>query len=155
MLKVFKMKYKLEMYEVLRPMFDPKGYAREVLQIGSVVKHVTTIEDYWEDCRDEFESWDCAFSKLIVEQAKIYSNNLDVKGLEDDGQHMYSNTYFSKIRNTPISLKPYVDFEEDLDTLMAKIIKRTGKWVKWIAKRSQTKGTPTQASPSAVTSSSS
>ena len=29
--KVFKMKYKLEMYEVLRPMFDSNRYAREVL----------------------------------------------------------------------------------------------------------------------------
>ena len=56
MLKVFEMKYKLEIYEVLRPMFDPKGYSREVLQIGSVVKHITTIEDYWVDFRDEFKS---------------------------------------------------------------------------------------------------
>ena len=42
-LKVFEMKYNLEMYEVLRPMFDPNGYAREVLQIGNVIKHVPTI----------------------------------------------------------------------------------------------------------------
>ena len=31
MLKVFKMKYQLEMYEFLRPMFNPNGYARDVL----------------------------------------------------------------------------------------------------------------------------
>lgn len=31
MLKVFKIKYKLEMYEVLRPLFDLNGYTREVL----------------------------------------------------------------------------------------------------------------------------
>ena len=31
MLKVFEMKYKLEMYEVLRPMFDLNRYDREVL----------------------------------------------------------------------------------------------------------------------------
>ena len=55
-LKVFKMKYKLEMYEVMRPMFDPNGYARDVLQIGSVIKHIITVEDYWADCKDEFES---------------------------------------------------------------------------------------------------
>ncbi len=56
MLKVFEMKYELEMYEVLRPMFDLNGYASEVFQIGSVIKHITTIEDYWVDCKDEFES---------------------------------------------------------------------------------------------------
>ena len=31
MLKVFEMKYKLEAYEVLRPMFNLNGYARDVL----------------------------------------------------------------------------------------------------------------------------
>ena len=31
MLKDFEMKYRLEMYENLRPMFNPNGYAREVL----------------------------------------------------------------------------------------------------------------------------
>ena len=69
------------------------------------------------------------FSRLIVGQVKRYGVNLDVEGLEDDGQHMYKNTYVTKIRNTLISSKPYVDVEEDLDTLMEKIIKRTRKWV--------------------------
>lgn len=55
MLKMFEMKYKLEMYEVLRPMFDLNEYAREVLQIGSMIKHITTVEDYWDDCKDEFQ----------------------------------------------------------------------------------------------------
>ena len=56
MVKAFKNKYKLEEYEVVRPMFNPNGYVREVLQIGSVIKHITTIEDYWTDCKDELES---------------------------------------------------------------------------------------------------
>ena len=29
--KTFETKYSLEMYEVVRPMFDPRGYARDVL----------------------------------------------------------------------------------------------------------------------------
>ena len=85
MLKVFEMKYKLEMYKVLRPMFDPNGYARDVLQIGSVIKHVTTIEDYWVDCKDEFESRDHVFARLTVDQVKMYKVNIDVEGVEDDG----------------------------------------------------------------------
>ena len=56
MLKAFEMKYKLEAYEVMRPMFDLNGYVRDVLQIASVIKHITTVEDYWVDCKDEFES---------------------------------------------------------------------------------------------------
>lgn len=31
MMKVFEKKYKLDMYEVLRPMFDLNGYAKDVL----------------------------------------------------------------------------------------------------------------------------
>ena len=56
MLKAFENKYKLEEYEVVRPMIDPNRYARDVLQIGIVIKHVTTMEDYWVDCKDELES---------------------------------------------------------------------------------------------------
>ena len=55
MLKEFEMKYKLDAYKVIRPMFNLNGYVRDVLQIGSVIKHITTIEDYWADCKDEFE----------------------------------------------------------------------------------------------------
>ena len=71
-----------------------------------------------------------------MEQIKTYDINLNVEGLEDDGQHMYSYTYLTKIRSTPISSEPYEDVEEDLDVMMARIIKRTGKWVEWTAKRS-------------------
>lgn len=71
MLKVFEMKYKLDMYEVLRPMFDPNGYAWDVLQIGTVIKHITRIKDYSIDCKDEFKSHDQAFTRLIVDQVKM------------------------------------------------------------------------------------
>ena len=71
------------------------------------------------DCKDELESCDRAFARLTVEQVKMYGINLDVEGLEDDGQNMYSNTYLTKLRNTPISSEPYVDIEEDLDVMMA------------------------------------
>ena len=110
-LKAFESKYKLEEYEVVRPMFDPNGYARDVLQIGSVIKHVTTMEDYWADCKNELESRDRAFSRFTVDQVKTYGINLDVEGIEDDGQNMYNNTYLTKLRNTPISSEPYVDIE--------------------------------------------
>ena len=100
-------------------MFDLNGYAKEFLQIGSVIKHISIVEDYWEDCRDEFESQDHAFSRLIVEKIKTYGINFNVEGLEDDGQNMYSNKYLTKIRNTPIILEPYENVEEDLDVMMA------------------------------------
>ena len=108
-LKAFERKYKLEEYEVVRPMFDPNGYARDVLQIGSVIKHVTTLEDYWADCKSELESRDRAFARFTVEQVKMYGVNLDVEGIEDDGQNMYSNTYLTNLINTPVSSEPYFE----------------------------------------------
>ena len=145
-LKEFESKYKLKEYEVVRPMFDPNGYARDVLQIGSIIKYVTTMEDYWVDCKDELENRDCAFAKFTIDQIKTYGINLDVEGLEDDGQNMYNNTYLTKLRDTPISSKPYVDIEEDLDVMMARIIKRTRKWVEWTSKKGRSKSKATQAS---------
>lgn len=61
----------------------------------------------------------------------MYKVNIDVEGVEDDGQNMYSNTYFTKLRGTPISLEPYEETVEDLDMMMARIYKRIGKWVEW------------------------
>ena len=120
-------------------MFDPNGYARDLLQIGSVIKHMTTMEDYWVDCKSELESRDRAFARFTIDQVKTDGTNLDVEGLEDDGQNMYSNTYLTKLRNTPISFEPYVEIEEHFDVMMARIIKRTGKWVEWIAKKGRRK----------------
>ena len=145
-LKAFESKYKLEEYEVVKPMFDPNGYARDVLQIGSVIKHVTTMEDYWADCKDELESRDRAFARFTVEQVKMYGVNLDVEGIEDDGQNIYSNTYVTKLRNTPVSSEPYINVEENFDVMMARIIKRTGKWVEWTAKKGQSRSKAAQAS---------
>ena len=85
----------------------------------------------------------------------MYGINLDVEGIEDDGQNMYSNTYLTKLRNTPISSEPYVDIEEDFNVMMARIIKRTGKWVEWTAKKGRSKGKTTQASPATATPASS
>ena len=68
---------------------------------------------------------------------------------------MYSNTYLTKLRNTLISFEPYVDVEENLDVMMARIIKRTGKWVEWTAKKGWSKSNTTQDSPAATTPTSS
>ena len=43
---VFEKKYKLDMYEFLRPMFDPNRYAKDVLKIKSVIKNITMMEVY-------------------------------------------------------------------------------------------------------------
>ena len=86
---------------------------------------------------------------------KTYGIDLNVQKLDDYGKNRYSNTYLNKIRNTPIISEPYVDVQEDFDVMMARIIKRTRKWVEWMAKRSQSKSTTTQSSLVATTPTSS
>ncbi len=77
---------------------------------------------------------------------KLYKVNIDVEGVEDDGQNMYSSTYLENLIGTPISLEPYEDIGEELDIMMAQIYKRTKKWVEWnIARSSWRKGISTQA----------
>ena len=107
------------------------------------------------DCKNELESRDRAFARFTVDQVKTYGINLDVEGIEDDGQNMYSNTYLTKLRDTPISFEPYVDIEEYFDVMMARIIKRIGKWVEWIAKKGWSKSKTTQASLATTTPASS
>lgn len=132
-------------------MFDPNRYARDVLQIGSVIKHITTIEDYQANCRDEFESCDHAFIRLTMDQLKMYEVDLDVEGVEDDGKNMYSNTDLTKLKGTTISFEPYKDVGEDLDVMMAWITKRIEKWTQWTTtSKSQSKSAIAQASLAAV-----
>ncbi len=86
----------------------------------------------------------------------MYKVNIDVDGIEDDSQNMYRNTYLTKLRNTSISSEPFEDAMEDLDMMMARIYKRTRKWVKWTTtRRSRSKGASTQSSPKVVATSSS
>lgn len=68
---------------------------------------------------------------------------------------MYRNTYLIKLRNTPISSEPYVNIEENFYVMMARIIKRTGKWVEWIAKKGRSRGKGSQPSSTTGTPSSS
>ena len=72
MLKAFEIKYKLEAYEVMRLGFYLNGYTRVVLRIGSVIKHVKSIEDYWIDCKHELEIWNRAFVRLKWKSENIW-----------------------------------------------------------------------------------
>ena len=45
----------------------------------------------------------------------MYKINIDVEGVEDDGQNMYNNTYLTKLRSNLIRLEPYEDAGEELD----------------------------------------
>lgn len=122
------------MYKVLRPMFDPNRYAREVLQIKSLIKHINMVKDYQVDCKYEFESQDHAFSRFIVGQVNFYQIDIDVEGIQEEGKNMYSNTYLTKLRGLPINSKPYEDVAKEIDVMVSQIVKRTRKWVKWIEK---------------------
>ena len=49
------------------------------------MRHITIVEDYWANYRDEFKSCDHAHARLTIGQVKTYGIDLDVEGLEDDG----------------------------------------------------------------------
>ena len=99
-------------------MFDPNGYAREVLHLGRVIKNITIVKDYQVDYKDKFESQDCAFSRFTVGQVKLHQIDIDVKGIEDNEQNMYRNAYLMKLKGLPINSKPYEDVVEELDIMV-------------------------------------
>ena len=78
--------------------------------------------------------------------------NIDVEGVEDDGQNMYNTTYLTKLRNTPISSKSVEEIIEDLDVMMARIYKRIRKWVEWTTTwKKQSKVVSNQSTPDVAT----
>ena len=60
------------------------------------------LEDYWVDCADEFESREKFYSRLTVQQIKLYNVDIDVDGVKDDGLHMQTFTYLKRSKGTPI-----------------------------------------------------
>jgi hypothetical protein len=78
----------------------------------------------------------------------MYNVDIDVTDVEDDGLHMFRDTYEKKIHPAPISLEPTNDTTDSMDVLMEKIYNRTKKWVEWIVTRKKrTKGASAQATP--------
>ena len=73
--------------------------------------------------------------RLTIDKVKFYKVDINVEDIDDDGQNMFNTTYLTKIRPTPINSEPFVNTLENLDTLMAKIIKRNKKWVEWMHAR--------------------
>ena len=85
MIKEFKKKYKLDMYEELRPIFDLYRYTKDVLQISGIMKHVVTMEDYWANYQDEFKSCDRIFARVTMDQIRFFKVDINVEDIEDDG----------------------------------------------------------------------
>lgn len=84
----------------------------------------------------------------MVNQIKFYKVDIDIEGIDDDDKNMFSTTYETKIRPTPIRSELVKDIKEDLDVIMEKIYRRTNKWVEWmVTQKNKTRATSPQSTP--------
>ena len=70
----------------------------------------------------------------------MYSDDVDVFDLVDDGSYMYPSTY-EQVKKTPIvSTLPEGPVVNTMEVLMHGIIKRIDKWVEWTRARNKRTG---------------
>lgn len=55
-------------YYVAHTNFDNKGYAQTHLRLRPGLSHIPQLEDFWEDCYDEFEVKKRMWSRFMVNQ---------------------------------------------------------------------------------------
>lgn len=135
LVKIFESKIKLIYYEVISPQYDPVNFVEDHLKLGYTHRHVPDIEDYWTRCYEEYRTRKRYWSRLTINEIKLYNDIVDVSNLTDDGSYMHPSTY-EKVKKTRIlstlSEGPIVD---TVEFLMRGIIKRIEKWVEWTRAR--------------------
>jgi hypothetical protein len=135
LVKIFEGKIKLLNYEVYRPQYDLMGFVRDHLKLRHSYRHVLDIEDYWSECLNEYQTREKLWSRLTLDEIKMYNNNIDVSDLADDGLYMHPSAY-DQIKVLPISSSPPIGpVIDSLELLMRSIIKRTDKWMEWTRAR--------------------
>ncbi len=131
MVKIFDGKIKLLDYEVLGPQYDPVNLFRDHLKLGYAYRHVLDIANFWPRCLNEYQTQERFWSRLTIDEIKLYKKKFDVSDLADDGAYMHPTSY-DNIKNTPIISTPLVDpVINTMEVLMLGIIKRREKWVEW------------------------
>lgn len=133
--KSFDSKIKLIDYEVIRPQYDQVNFVRDHLKLGYTHRHVPNIEDYWAGCYNEYQTRERYWSRLTINEIKLYNDIVDVYDLADDGSYMHPSSY-EQVKKTPIvSTLPKGPIVDTMEVLMRGIIKRTNMWVEWTRAR--------------------
>lgn len=124
-------KMKLQPY-VARQGFDSKGYAIKHLNVDVNFSHIPQLEDYWEDCCDEFEVQRRLWSRFTLRQIITMKLSMNIAGVhEEEGEDVLDPEFNIRIHKQPI---PEIDWdrreEENIQSKTFNVIRRIEKWLR-------------------------
>ena len=99
--------------------YDSKGYAVNELKLTPILGHFPALEDFWEDCEDDFEVRKRDWMQLIVRQVIDFKVDIDVTGINDDEVSLVDPFYYEKIESRDL---PPIDWSvQELKSLKERI----------------------------------
>ena len=78
--------------------FDGSGYVKNNLALGPVYLHFPTMENYWENCEDDFEVRRRDYMWFTVQQIIDYKMEWDVTCITEDGLDLIDPYFFEHIQ---------------------------------------------------------
>lgn len=88
---------------VARHKFDSRRFSIEKLNVDIDFCHEPQLEDYWENCDDEFEVRKRLWSRFIVQQIVTMGLSMNVFDVqEDEGEEVVDPEFNEKIKGQPI-----------------------------------------------------
>lgn len=110
--------------------YDSKGYAVNAFKLNPSLGHFPALEDFWEDCENDFEVRKRDWMWLTVRQVVDFQVDIDVIGIDDDEGPLVDPFYYEKIE--PLELPPIDWSIPELKSLRERtsfVLKRTRDWV--------------------------
>jgi len=99
-LKVNLKKFNFQFFTA-RSQFDNKGFVRDNLDFGTGLSHTPKLEDYWEDCSDEFEVRRRLWCRFSLGQIITLNLSRDISGVSDNEEQVI-DPQFEQIKQSPI-----------------------------------------------------
>ena len=98
---------------------------------GSDYLHFPIMEDYWENCENDFEVRRRDWMRFTVQKIIDYKMGWDVTGIKEDELYLIDHFFFEKIQLLEL---PYINWSllelKDLKERTFFVIRRTKSWLK-------------------------
>lgn len=107
--------------------FDNKGFSRSLGLMPYLP--MPQLEDFWEDCTDEFEIFKRGNMRLVLEQVVSLQIQLDAKGLEEDYLELFEPGYFACAEAEMPPINWDEEENDDIQLRTKGVLERTAAWV--------------------------
>lgn len=112
-----------------RNSFDNKLFVAQTFKLGKSYAPSAHLEDFWKDCKDEFEVRLRDYSRLRIQQIIDWNLEVNVEGVTDNDEDIL-DPEFDRIKSKPLDEISWFEYERyDIDVKVITMIQRTVHWL--------------------------